>query len=484
MAISLRWPRLWATTSQEEYVRATLRLEPLEAALESARRKRRLHTVQIPLNRGVGFAIIALGLVVVNAMGPLVPWYQVLGVVGLYAAYCVVSWRVLVRWYDPAGRLDLGLVFLALDLPLWMLLVYVSGAMESLAFGLVLLRSADQATTSARRVLAFSAGGIACYVVMAWYAAVFDGQAVRWTAEAAKIALLAGAGVYFAITAEEARRLRDRTRQAMRVARESLEQVKVKSQQLAVASARAEEAHRAKVRFLSSVSHELRSPLTVILGYASLLKDSAASPADLAQDAAEIERAGRQLLGLIDAVLDTTRLDPGRASLHVELVDLDDFVDERSIAMRLSKERSGNTFDVVKPAALGTAVVDAARLRGALRPLLDNAAKFTRQGRVTLRCERDPRRGGVRFQVIDTGPGIPDEDLARIRRFEPFSQVDASPARTVDGIGLGLVIAARSCALLGGRLAVDSVPEVGTVATVEIADTPVDGYRQTPLDRG
>jgi signal transduction histidine kinase len=207
------------------------------------------------------------------------------------------------------------------------------------------------------------------------------------------------------------------------------------------------------------------------------------SSADLSQDAAEIERAGRQLLGLIDAVLDATRLDPDRTSLHPELVDLDGFVEELYIATRPAVERNDNTFDVVKPAALGTVVVDPARLRGALRPLLDNAAKFTRHGRVTLRCERDPQRSDVRFQVIDTGPGIPAADLARIRRFEPFSPIDASPARPVDGIGLGLVVAARSCALLGGRLAIDSVSQVGTTATVEIPDEPAAaGDKGAPSD--
>lgn len=479
MAPSLRWSPPSTAVNQEEDVRATLQLQPLQAAQLSAARKRRLHTVVIPLNRAAGFGILALALVGVNALGPLAPWSQVLGVTGLYAAYCVVSWRALVRWYNPAGRFDLGLLFLALDLPLWMLVVYVTGAMESWAFGVVLLRSADQAATGPRRVLAFSAGGIACYVGMAWYAAVVDGQAIRWPAEAMKVALLLGAGAYFATTAEEARRLRRRTREAMRVARETQERLELQSQQLAVASARAEEAHQAKVRFLSNVSHELRSPLTVILGYASLLKDSEVSPADLAHDAVEIERAGTQLLGLIDAVLDATREDADPNGLRPELVDVDGFIEELAVTMRPAMERNRNTLDVVKATPLGRAVVDPARLLAALRPLLDNAAKFTRQGQVTLRCERTAN-GSLRFDVMDTGPGIPAADLARIRRFEPFSQVDASPARATGGIGLGLVVAARSCTLLGGQLAVDSHPEAGTTATVEIPGEPAAASEVTP----
>ncbi|MEX8519724.1 MAG: PAS domain S-box protein [Leptothrix sp. (in: b-proteobacteria)] len=249
---------------------------------------------------------------------------------------------------------------------------------------------------------------------------------------------------------------------ATKQAQMQLEQVNA---QLAARTLQAEEASAAKTRFLSSVTHELRTPLHTILGYVRQLRKNSGD--DIDRQLAIVERSSTHLLKLINDLLEYNVNASRIETLHLDAVYLKKFVAHLAHVSRVLAEAGGNLFKVSLADDLPAAVLaDEQRLLQVLQNLLGNAFKYTRNGRVTLRVERDDSRRRttldgstrLRFVVEDTGVGIAPEDQVRI--FEPFSR--GATALEQPGLGLGLAIARQWVEAMGGELQVRSTPGRGS----------------------
>jgi signal transduction histidine kinase/DNA-binding response OmpR family regulator len=251
---------------------------------------------------------------------------------------------------------------------------------------------------------------------------------------------------------------------------EMLRQIERRDADLTVARDQAENANRSKSVFLANMSHELRTPLNAIIGYSEMLEEECEDlgQQDFVPDLQKIRAAGKHLLGLINSILDLSKVEAGKMDLYIEELDLETLVEEvRSTATPLM-ERGHNTLRVELPADLSPVFTDLTKTRQVLFNLLSNAAKFTEQGQVTLSVARQQDKLGdwVIFRVTDTGIGMNPEQATRV--FEPFSQAEASTSRKYGGTGLGLSICRRFCRMMGGDITVRSEPGKGSTFTVKL----------------
>jgi len=225
-----------------------------------------------------------------------------------------------------------------------------------------------------------------------------------------------------------------------------------------------EAANRLKSEFVATMSHELRSPLNIIIGYHDLLLDGGFGPLSDAQrdTLRRADRSARELLELINATLDLGRLQAKRMSLDLQEVRVDELVDEVGRTFAEGPERPSLDLRWNAAEQLPVLQTDRVKLKMVLKNLVGNALKFTDQGGVVL--DAFARDDGVEFCVRDTGVGIPPEAYATI--FEPFVQVDAARDRVRGGAGLGLYIVKQLVAGLGGTIAVES--QVGRGSTFRV----------------
>ena len=218
-------------------------------------------------------------------------------------------------------------------------------------------------------------------------------------------------------------------------------------------------ANQAKSAFLANMSHELRTPLNAIIGYSEMLEEDAAdSGSELVADVQKIRTAGQHLLGLINNVLDVSKIEAGKMSLFIESVNLDKVVDDVAVTARPLIEKNGNAFDLSAATPLGTVRCDATKLRQIMLNLLSNAAKFTERGRVRLVVGR--QNGTLNIEVSDTGIGMTPEQ--QLRLFQAFSQADEATTRKYGGTGLGLALSRKFAQMMGGDVTVVSEFGVGT----------------------
>ena len=246
-----------------------------------------------------------------------------------------------------------------------------------------------------------------------------------------------------------------------------------RTSELKQARDQAETMSRTKSSFLANMSHELRTPLNAIIGLTEMLVNNATrfGTERAAEPLRRVNRAGTHLLGLINQILDLSKIEAGKLEINVETIRVAPLIDEVIGTARPLSERNNNQLSVDCPRDLPAIEADAMRLRQILLNLLSNACKFTKGGSVTLRVTRarHEQQNCVEFTVIDTGIGMSAEQMQRL--FEEFSQADASTARDYSGTGLGLAITRRLCQMMGGDVSVTSEPGKGSTFTVRL---PVD----------
>ena len=246
----------------------------------------------------------------------------------------------------------------------------------------------------------------------------------------------------------------------------------------------AESASRVKSSFLANMSHELRTPLNAIIGYSEILLEDATDRADKASmgDLEKIQAAGKHLLGLINDILDLSKIEAGRMDVYLEHVFLTRLVDEVKTIVEPMMKKNGNTLLVDCPQDIGSLQTDLTKLKQSIINLLSNAAKFTKNGTVTLRLARETRDGApwVKFEVIDSGIGMTDEQMGRL--FQAFTQADSSTTRNFGGTGLGLTITRHFCAMLGGSIEVKSKPAQGSTFIIVLPDRATKVMAEDGLD--
>lgn len=243
------------------------------------------------------------------------------------------------------------------------------------------------------------------------------------------------------------------------------------------------EVDKLKNQFLANMSHELRTPLNSIIGFSRVILKGIDGPVtDLQeQDLTAIYNAGTHLLGLINDILDISRIEAGKMELGFEVVDLVNLITSvMSTAKGLVKERSVRLETYFEP-NLPLIKADPTRLRQVILNLLQNASKFTEEGTISVKVVRQINTRGkqeVMISVSDTGTGIAPGDQEKL--FEPFTQVDASPTRKAGGTGLGLSITRNLIELHGGQI--DLISDIGKGSTFffTIPAVPVTGSLAAP----
>lgn len=236
----------------------------------------------------------------------------------------------------------------------------------------------------------------------------------------------------------------------------------------------ADRAGAAKAEFLARMSHELRTPLNAVIGYSQLLHEDAIleGDGDTATDLEKIHDAGQHLLRLINGVLDLSKIEAGKMELCERATTLDDVLSGLVERFRGSASDEGNAIDFRVEDNVGLLHCDPVRLRQALDPLVDNAIRHTKDGRVTVSARRSGHgsRARLLLSVEDTGAGIPQAELPYI--FDSFSAdhaADASQSTRRDGYGqtgLGLTLCREICRIMGGVVSVDSQFGKGTRFTI------------------
>ena len=232
----------------------------------------------------------------------------------------------------------------------------------------------------------------------------------------------------------------------------------------------AEEANQAKSAFLANMSHELRTPLNAIIGYSEMLEEDAeaAGQKSFVSDLQKIRSSGKHLLGLINDVLDLSKVEAGKMKLFLETFDVANLVEDVIATAQPLVEKTSNRLDVRVTPDVGQIREDVTKVRQVLLNLLSNAAKFTEKGTITLDVAREADVTGswVVFRVRDTGIGMTPKQTVKL--FQAFTQADGSTMRKYGGTGLGLALSRKFCVMMGGDINVESVPGKGSTFTVRL----------------
>lgn len=255
--------------------------------------------------------------------------------------------------------------------------------------------------------------------------------------------------------------------------REAEEKIAAHTAELAAALASTERASQAKTDFLGVMSHELRTPMNAVLSCASLLSQSKLDPVQR-RTLGVLEDAGRQMLVLLNDLLDLSSLNANKVRMDPEPVSLVRLIEDAAVIWASDVRSKGLSLSVmIEPELQAARMVDRARLLQIIGNLMANAIKFTSVGTVAIKAWAETGRNGrecVAIEIEDTGPGVPREAAERI--FSPFEQADVSSKRKHGGLGLGLFIARRLAVAMGGDINLETRPGLGSRFTVQI-DAPL-----------
>ena len=244
-----------------------------------------------------------------------------------------------------------------------------------------------------------------------------------------------------------------------------------RTQELHRAKEAAEAASQSKSAFLANMSHELRTPLNAIIGYSEMLQEEVSDLGqdDLVPDLKKIQSSGQHLLGLINDILDLSKIEAGKMDLCLETFDITAMIHEVSATIQPLVQKNNNALALNCPDDIGVMHADPTKVRQGLFNLLSNASKFTENGSITLTARRGAESDGKEFiflSVTDSGIGMSAEQMGKL--FHAFTQADASTTRKYGGTGLGLAITRRFCELMGGDIQVESELAKGITFTIQL----------------
>jgi signal transduction histidine kinase/CheY-like chemotaxis protein len=230
----------------------------------------------------------------------------------------------------------------------------------------------------------------------------------------------------------------------------------------------AEDASRAKSAFVANMSHELRTPLNAIIGYSEMLEEETreSGNSEVIQDLQKIQTAGKHLLSLINDVLDLSKIEAGKMTLHLETFDVVPMIRQIVSTLERAAVKNANIIKVHIDDGVGTMRADVTKVRQILFNLVSNACKFTDSGTISISVQPITTEGEewIRFQVTDTGIGITPKQRQQL--FQEFAQADTSISRKYGGTGLGLAISHRFVQMMSGQIQVESDPGQGSTFTV------------------
>jgi len=248
--------------------------------------------------------------------------------------------------------------------------------------------------------------------------------------------------------------------------RRTAEELQTKNEQLQKANEAAMAASQAKSQFLANMSHELRTPLNAIIGYSEMLQEEAddLGTPEIKPDLQKIHGAGKHLLGLINDILDLSKIEAGKMSLYLETFEIQTLLNEVAATVQPLVQKNGNRLILEVAPDIGSMRADITKVRQTLFNLLSNASKFTDKGTIRLRARRE---GDNRvFEVIDSGIGMTPEQVGRL--FQSFAQADSSTSKKYGGTGLGLAVCYRIVKEHGGIIRVESTEGKGSTFKVSL----------------
>ena len=447
-----------------------IELDSAAAARSKARRLHRLNTVTVPVLRFIGFGALSAGIYLyLRFFDHQADAGRVaLTFAGWALIYCLIVALLLRTFYQRLPGVKLAVVFLALDVVVQTVAIYLTGGENSWLVALLLLRMADQATSGERRALFFAHWNVLCFLGLIVYLNLGEGRALDWPRELTKAGLLYAAGWWISMSARGGDLRRRQVSAAIDATRRLIRRLKAQTLRLDEAKALAEAASETKSQFLANMSHELRTPISGVVGIAELLSQKDLPTEERRLVTLLLTNAGA-LLRIVDDILDFAKIEAGRLSVDMKpcrltrvLEDVLQLVDHQVREQRVKLRHT-------VPADLPPVIADPARLRQVLLNLVTNAVKFSPRGSVEVRLSelsRDGDRLRIRLEVEDDGIGISEADQGAL--FEPFTQADASSSRRYGGTGLGLAIARDLLDLMGGTIGVRSRLGEGSVFWIEL----------------
>jgi signal transduction histidine kinase/DNA-binding NarL/FixJ family response regulator len=443
---------------------ATFQRDAAVDAVQRAARRRHREVIQIPRLRAIGNLLLFITVCIHNAvlLGG-IDWSTVTLYGALQVGYVIATSYSLRRHYRAESQLDLGTLYLATDIAIFVLAIYVSGGERSWLLPLLCVRVADQIGTSQRRALAFTHGTLVLHALLVLELAFVEQRKLSLVAELSKVLFVYLLNLYLMLAAGPSERQRKRATQIAGKTRELIEELASKSELLERERLRAEAANQAKSRFLANMSHEIRTPMNGVLGTAELLLAGELEPARR-QMVETIASCGRSLLGIVNDVLDMSKIEAGKLRLEQMRLNIASLIREimQSLAVQAAGKGVALETRVCEEASLPV-IGDSLRLRQVITNLVGNALKFTEKGSVTLAISCDAKTASsltLRFEVIDTGIGMTKEACSRV--FDPFQQADDSTTRRFGGTGLGLSIARQLVETMGSQIDVQSELGVGS----------------------